>query len=339
MKSFIKHISYHLPENILTNEELGRTFPGWNIDELCLHTGVSKRHIASKDETPSDLAVKAAEKLFADHQVDRNCIDFILYCTVSSDYVAPTTACVIQEKLNIPKSTGALDFNHGCSGFVYGLALAEGLIASGIASNVLLLTSEAISKYIHPKDKSSRFLFGDAAAATLIVNRSAKGSFRVGKFVLGTDGKGYSNIMIKYGAARHPLSEASDAEITDEYGNVRTEKNFYMNGNAVFLFSISMVPKMITKLLENSHCSFEDIDYFIFHQANKIILDTLRKKMNIPPEKMILEIKDFGNTVSSTIPIALMNSSMNGKFKKGDKILLAAFGVGYSWASTIIEVV
>jgi len=337
MKSFINHINYYLPEHVLTNEELRSSFPDWNIDDLYKSTGVKQRHIAAEGELPSDLAVKAAEKLFNEYKIDRNEIDFILFCTVSNDYIAPTTACAIQDRLKIPQTSGAIDFNHGCSGFVYGLALADGLIKSGTASNVLLLTAETISRYINLRDKSSRFLFGDAGAACLISNKPTGESFEIGKFVLGTDGRGYEKIMIKYGAARHALIDASPEEFADEFGNIRSAKNFCMNGNAVFLFSLSTVPKMVAQVLEKSGCKLEDIDFFIFHQANKIILETLKKKMKIPDDKMIINIEDVGNTVSSSIPIALVNSIRDGKIKKGNKVLLSAFGVGYSWASVILN--
>jgi 3-oxoacyl-[acyl-carrier-protein] synthase-3 len=337
MKSFITHINYHLPEYVLTNEELKLSFPDLNIDELTRHIGVSKRHIAAADETPSDLAVIAAEKLFKEQGVDRNEIDFILFCTQSNDYITPTTACVIQERLKIPRTAGAIDFNQGCSGFVYGLSLADGLIKAGTASNVLLLTAETITRYINHKDKSSRFLFGDAGAACLISNKPEGEPLEIGKFVLGTDGRGYEKIIIRYGAARHALIDAPPEEFTDEFGNIRSAKNFYMNGNAVFLFSLSTVPKMVTQVLEKSGYKLEDIDFFVFHQANKIILETLKKKMNIPNDKMIINLEDVGNTVSSSIPIALVNSIQDGKIKKGNKVLLSAFGVGYSWASVILN--
>jgi 3-oxoacyl-[acyl-carrier-protein] synthase III len=336
-KSYIKAISYHLPELILTNEELRSSFPEWNIDELCQYTGVSERHIAASNETPSDLAVLAAEKLFAEEGVDKNEIDFILFCTQSNDYITPTTACVIQERLKVPKTAGAIDFNQGCSGFVYGLALADGLIKSGTASNVLLLTAETISRYINLKDKSSRFLFGDAGAACLVSNKPNDNSLEIGDFVLGSDGRGSEKIIIKYGAARNALADAAPEEFADEYGNIRSAKNFYMNGNAVFLFSLETVPKMITGLLAKKGYTVDDIDLFVFHQANKIILETLRKKLRIPSEKFILDIEKYGNTVSSSIPIAIFNAFKSGRIKKGNKIILAAFGVGYSWASVNVE--
>lgn len=338
MKSYISHLCYHLPETLLTNDELKKSFPEWNVTEMYQSTGVLSRHIANPDETPSDLAFKAAEKLILENNIDRNNIDFILFCTQSNDYITPTTACILQHKLNIPTTAGAIDINQGCTGFLYGLSVADGLIKAGTASNILLLTAETSSRYINKKDKSSRFLFGDGSTASLISNMPGKLGLEIGKFVLGTDGKGFQNIIIKYGGARHALSEASSDEIKDEYGNIRTSSNFYMNGNAVFLFSINMAPKLVRQTLEKSNLNITDIDYFVLHQANKIILETIRKKLCIPEEKLIIDLETTGNTVSSSVPIVLANISNKKQIKKGDKILIAAFGVGYSWGATILIV-
>ncbi len=338
MKSYISYLCYHLPEALLTNDDLKKSFPGWNVDEMYQSTGVYSRHIASSGETPSDLAFKAAEKLFTENNIDRNTIDFILFCTQSNDYITPTTACILQHKLSIPVTAGAIDINQGCTGFLYGLSVADGLIKAGTARNILLLTAETSSRYIHEKDKSSRFLFGDGSTAALISDLPGKLSFSVGKFVLGTDGKGYNNIIIKYGGARHPLSEAPPEEIKDEYGNIRTASNFYMNGNAVFLFSINMAPKLIQQVLEKSGQNLADIDYLVLHQANKIILETIRKKLCVPDEKLIIDLDTTGNTVSSSVPIVLTNICYKKQIKKGDKILIAAFGVGYSWGATVLVV-
>lgn len=336
MKSYISYLSYHLPEKTLTNIELKETFPSWNVDEMYQSTGVYSRHIAELNQTPSDLAFIAAENLLNENSIDRTKIDFILFVTQSNDYITPTTACILQKRLCLPITAGAIDLNQGCTGFLYGLSIADGLIKAETASNILLLTAETSSKYIHKKDKSCRFLFGDGSSAAIISDKPGRLGLEVGKFILGTDGKGYQNIIIKYGAARHALSEASTEEIKDEYGNIRTESNFFMNGNSVFLFSINVVPKLITQILEKSNLKLTDINLFIFHQANKIILETIRKKLCIPEEKLIIDIEHTGNTVSSSVPIVLKNVLSRNSVKSGSKIMLVAFGVGYSWGATII---
>jgi len=339
MNSYLQYLTYHLPENVLTNDDLRLEFPDWNIDELYHSTGIFKRHIAAKNETPSDLAVIAAEKLFFSYGIKREEIDFIIFCTQSNDYYLPTTACIIQDRLNIKTFPGAIDINQGCTGFIYGLSVADGLIQSGAAEKILLLTAETSTHYVYYKDKSSRFVFGDGAAACIVSKYPENNPLQVGKFVFGSDGKGYSKIIVKYGGARYPVEEASSEEYCDEFGNIRTERCLYMDGNAVFMFSLTTVPKMINRLLEKSGFVKDDIDFFAFHQGSKIILETLKNKFKIPDEKMIIDIRDYGNTASSSIPIVLTNALAQGKIKKGNKVLLSSFGVGFSWASTIITAV
>jgi 3-oxoacyl-[acyl-carrier-protein] synthase-3 len=335
-QSYIKAISYYLPENILTNEKLKNTHPDWNVDEMEQYTGVKTRYISAEDEYASDMAEKAARKLFDEHSVHPSEIDFLILCTQTTDYIAPATACVLQDKLGLSKNSGAFDFNLGCTGFVYGLSLAKGLIESNSAKNILLITTENISKYIHPLDKSTLFLFGDAAAATLISTNEQADNVGIGNFSFGTDGAGADKIFLKYGSPRNPLSKANPVDSLDKFGNFLNETKFYMNGTAVFNFSISTVPKHIQELLLKEHVKVSDIDYFILHQANKLILETIRKKLGVSEDKFIINIDKYGNTVASSIPIALSDAIHNKVIKKGDKILLSAFGVGYSWASVIL---
>jgi 3-oxoacyl-[acyl-carrier-protein] synthase-3 len=329
MNSYIKHISYYLPEFVLTNEKINYDFPEWNIDKISSKTGIEERHISAVDEFSSDMAIIAAENLFDEHNIDRKSIDFLLFCTQSPDYLLPTTACILQDKLQLNTSCGALDFNLGCSGFVYGLSLAKGLIAGNLAKNVLLITSETYSKFIHPKDKSNKTIFGDGAAATLI--SAEKGMFEIGDFIFGTDGSGAENLIVKNGGMRFQKDQNSD--VADEYGNVRNNNNIYMNGTEIFNFTSESVPKLTEAILEKINKKLEDIDLFIFHQANKYMLNHLRKKIGIPEDKFYISMKNYGNTVSSTIPIALSNAVKEGKVNQCKHILLAGFGVGYSWAS------
>ncbi|TDG37709.1 ketoacyl-ACP synthase III [Pedobacter changchengzhani] len=329
MKAYIKYISYYLPEFSLTNEKIHQEFPEWNIEKISSKTGIDERHISADDEFSSDMAIKAAEKLFNEHQIDRKTIDFILFCTQSPDYFLPTTACILQNELKLNTSCGALDFNLGCSGFVYGLSLAKGLIAGNMAKNVLLITSETYSKFINPKDKSNKTIFGDAAAATLI--SASDGLFEIGDFIFGTDGSGAENLIVKNGGMRH--SNIKNEDVVDEYGNVRNDNNLYMNGAEIFNFTSESVPKLIASILAKIDKNIENIDLFIFHQANKYMLNHLRKKIGISEDKFYISMKNFGNTVSSTIPIALYNAIKNGKTNNSKNILLSGFGVGYSWAS------
>lgn len=335
MNSFIKAISYHLPERIYSNEDFFSDFPdALPGRENLLKTGVHQRHIIAPGETASDIAVKAAEKLFAEHRIDPSEIDFLLFCAQEFDYYTPTTACVIQERLGLPRSCGALDYNLGCSGFVYGLSLAKGLIEATGMKNVLLLTSSTITRKLHPRDKSSMFVFGDGAAATLISSRDTKG---IGSFVFGTDGKGKNRIILKDGGGRTPLNENSTRDVTDEFGNTTNATTVYMNGTGVFIFALKTVPQLIRDLLAKEKTSLPEVDLFIFHQANLFMLESIRKKLDIPAEKVFNFIENTGNTVSSSVPIALCEALKRGKAKKGDKVVMAGFGVGLSWAATLVE--
>jgi 3-oxoacyl-[acyl-carrier-protein] synthase III len=335
MPSRIKHISYYLPEKIFSNKDYFQLFPEAKANENLDKIGVKNRRIV-ENELASDIAVKAAEKLFFEHNVSPSEIDFIIFCAQEFDYYTPTTACIIQNRLNIPTHAGAFDYNLGCSGFVYGLSISKGLIESVGIKNVLLLTSSTLTKTFHPKDKSSRFIFGDGAAATLISATSKEKG--IGDFIFGTDGTGYDKIILKDGGARNPLTTTSTIEKMDDYGNTHSDSCFFMNGTSIFVFGIKTVPKIINELLQKSKLQKEDIDLFIFHQANKFLLETLQRKLEISDDKFYIHMENIGNTVSSTIPIALYEATKEGRIKEGQKVLLVAFGVGLSWAGTIITV-
>ena len=330
MDVFIKAISYYLPEKILTNEELVLDFPEWTVDKVAEKVGIKKRHVVAANETALDMAEKAANSFFEEHNIDRSSIDFILFCTQSPDYFLPASSCILQDRLRLPTSCGALDFNQGCSGFIYGLSLAKGLIAGKIAKNVLLITSETYSKYLHPKDKGNRTIFGDAAAVTLI---STEGIAEILNFSLGTDGSGYENLIVKSGALRKP--DKTIEVKWDESGNPISDDFLYMNGTEIFNFTLESVPVLVEDVLKKNNLQKEEIDLFVFHQANKHMLNFLRRKIKIGEDKFYYCLENFGNTVSSTIPIALKEAEKEGKLK--GNILLAGFGVGYSWGGVILN--
>ena len=336
MSACIKAIEYCLPDGLLTNEMFAAEFPDWSVEKIEEKTGIVLRRIAAKGECASDLGVRAAEKLFANGACSRDEIDFLLFCTQSPDYFLPTTACLVQDRLGLPKSCGALDFNLGCSGYVYGLGLAKGLIETGQARNVLLITAETYSKHIHPGDKSVRAIFGDAAAATLLQSSSTVEP-PIGPFVYGTDGSGGKNLMVPTGGLRSMRTDESAAVTEDEHGNLRSQDNLYMNGAEIFAFTLTAVPKSVKEILALSGRSLDDIDLFVFHQANKFMLEHLRKKLKVPEEKFYLSFKNYGNTVSSTIPIALKDAQSDGTLKSGSLVMLVGFGVGYSWGSTLVR--
>jgi 3-oxoacyl-[acyl-carrier-protein] synthase-3 len=335
MEASIRAIEYYLPERTLPTTELSRDFPEWSVEKIDAKTGIAERHIARADECSSDLAVAAAQKLFASGACRSSDIDFILFCTQTPDHFLPTTACLIQDRLGIPTSAGALDFNLGCSGFVYGLGLAKGLIASGQATHVLLLTGETYSKFLNQRDRSVRTIFGDAGTATLLVAEDSSTPL-IGPFVYGTDGRGGPNLIVPTGGMRRERTPDSAGEKEDAAGNVRSDDNLFMNGAEIFSFTLSAVPDSIKTLLQKSGKKLEDIDLFVFHQANQYMLEHLRKRLKIPESKFHLAMNHCGNTVSCTIPIALKHALVEGKVQAGSLLMLVGFGVGYSWGGTLV---
>lgn len=330
MAVFIKAISYYLPEKIVSNEELVADFPEWTVEKIVSKVGVNQRHVAGEEKI-SDMAVNASEILFKENpEINRKDIDFVLLCTQSSDYFLPSTACLVQARLGLTTKCGAFDFNLGCSGYEYGLAVAKGLIESKIAKNVLFITSEAYNKHLHARDKGNRTIFGDAATATII---SDSGFAEIGDFVLGTDGSGAENLIIKTGGSAYP-NKANDL-VFDQDGNPHSSDYLYMNGGEIFSFTLMTVPKMVRQTLEKNNLNKEDIDLVVFHQANMFMLNHLRKKLKIDEDKFFLNMENIGNTVSSTVPIALVDAKTQGKLI--GNVLVAGFGVGLSWGATILK--
>ena len=336
MHAVVSAIDYYLPEPVVTTADLAAEFPEWSVGKIDEKTGIRERHVAAAGECASDLAAKAAEKLFNAGACRPEEVDFVLLCTQTPDHFLPTTACLLQDRLGIPCTAGALDFNLGCSGYVYGLGLAEGLISSGQASRVLLLTSDTYSKFLHPRDRSVRTIFGDAAAATLL-SAQASAAPSIGPFVYGTDGSGGSNLIVPAGGMRCPRTAETAVSSADQAGNERSRDNLFMNGAEIFTFTLKVVPRTVDCMLARAGLSLTDIDLFVFHQANRYMLEHLRKRLKIPAEKFQLALDHCGNTVSSTIPIALKEASREGRLSPGNLVMLVAFGVGYSWGATLLR--
>lgn len=328
MEAYIKDIAYYLPEKIVTNEDLTVEFPEWSAAKIFRKVGIRQRHVAADDETAMDMGEKAARKLF-DKGVQAEKIDFVLLCTQSPDYKLPSSACILQDRLGIKTSAGALDFDLGCSGYVYGLALAKGLIVGGMAKNVLLITAETYNKYIHSSDKGNRTIFGDGASATLV---STEGKARIGEFVFGTDGHGASDLIVPNGGARAGFGASN--HVADK--TIENPDNIYMDGSDIFSFTLKAVPELMIEVMEKNGGSLDDVDLFVLHQANRYMLDFLRQKMKIAEEKMYINMENIGNTVSSTVPIALQDAMAERAINQGDKVAIAGFGVGLSWAGCVI---
>ncbi len=335
MSTRIAAIEYTLPGEILGNDTLAALSDRWTPERIRAKTGIDTRRIAPKGKSSADLAVEAATKLFESSVVSPEDIDFILLCTQTPDYFLPTTACLLQERLGIPTTAGALDFNLGCSGFIYGLGLAHGLIESGQASNVLLLTAETYTRFIGDLDLNVRTIFGDAAAATLVQASAPPAANRgeIGPFVYGTDGRGAENLIVRQGAFRAVAAASEAPELETDAGPPR----LFMDGPEIFVFTLTAVPQLVETILSRTGLSLDEIDRFVFHQANGHMLEHLRSKLDIPPEKFVVEMSDCGNTVSSTIPIALKRATESGQIQSGQRLLLVGFGVGYSWGATVVR--
>jgi 3-oxoacyl-[acyl-carrier-protein] synthase-3 len=334
MKAAIRSIAYYLPNGVLTNEQLALEYTGWSSQKIEEKTGIQERHIARETECSSDLATAAGLEVFKMGHCLPTDVDYVLMCTQSPDYFLPTTACLVQERLGLNTYCGAVDINLGCSGYVYGLGLGKGLIETGQAINVLLITADTYSKYIHPGDKSVRTIFGDAAAATLLQAVSSEDT-RIGPIVYGTDGRGAGNLIVPTGGLR--MASMANAKVKeDESGNKRTINNLHMKGAEIFTFTLKVVPETVYRLLAKSDKKLEDIDLFLFHQANRYVLDHLKRKLNIPDEKMPVLMAHCGNTVSSSIPILMSDLEQSGRLQKGMCLMLLGFGVGYSWAGSIV---
>ncbi len=319
-------ISVHFPERLETNEQLQAEFPKWDLDLIAQKTGIKCRYIAAPNETSADLAVAASEKLFCEHAVDRNSIDFVLLCTQSPDYPLPTTACLIQHRLGLSERCGALDFNLGCSGFVYGMAMADGLIQSGAAKHVLLLTAETYSKYIDGEDRSLRTIFGDAAAATLVRAGDAPS---VSSFRFGTDGSGADTLLVSDGGAR------TGPEVLKPRHRKRWKSRLYMDGPSLLNFTVVAVPKLIEEVLTQASLSSQEIDLYLLHQATFKMLEQLQIRLGVDDAKLPIRLEKYGNTVSCTLPILISELRREGRITRGTSSLLIGFGVGWSWAGCV----
>jgi 3-oxoacyl-[acyl-carrier-protein] synthase-3 len=316
----------------LTNRQLEAAFPEWTAAKILDKTGIEERRHAAPAEGPTDLAELAARKLFARGACSSADIDFLLLCTQGADFPMPASACLLQERLGLPTRAGALDFNLGCSGFVYGLGLAKGLIETRQADNVLLVTADTVSRFLHPGDRGNRTLLGDAAAATFVQGRPDRPSKRptwIGPFVHGTDGRGAEYLIVRGGGMRQRTTGSPEPS-DPAYG-------LYMHGPEVLSFALETVPRALNELLRRAEMRADEVDLFVFHQANGFILEQLRDKLDIPPDKFVLAMRHCGNTASSSIPIALKDARDRQMLCPGMRVVLIGFGVGFSWSATVIQ--
>jgi len=319
MNYYIEHIEYYLPEKIIDNDYLSNEC---GIDKAFLEdkVGIKERRIALPDETTSQMAFKAAKKLIEVHNIDIDDIGLLLVCTQNPDYRLPTTACMVQDMLGLKKSTMAFDINLGCSGFTYSLPLAGNFIRNGVFKKAIIIMADQYSKVIDYKDRNTASIFGDAASATLL--SSCEVPFGVIDANFGTDGSGWFNLIV-------PNSGVA----------VDKEKNnfLFMDGREIFKFTMLTVPGYINQLLIKNNIEIGDLKYVVMHQANQYMLKEMQKRMKIRDEQMVIDMVLVGNTVSSTIPIALKNLIERKPIKKGDMLLFSGFGVGLSWGNILYK--
>jgi 3-oxoacyl-[acyl-carrier-protein] synthase-3 len=324
MSISLNQISIYFPELILTNEKLSLDFPQTTAEQIFKTTGIKQRFVSAHDEIASDLAVKAAEKLFSEYKINKDEIDFLIFCSEGFDYIAPASSCIIQHRLGLNKSIGCFDLPYGCSGYIYGIGIANGLLAANMAKKILFITADIPTKVIHQNDLELRSIFSDAATANLISQKNDNEQ----PFVFGTDGSGYKNLLVDNSGFRNPIYN-KDQQLLN--GQMK------MNSLEIFLFATKAVPKLVIEVLEKYAYVIDDVDFFVFHQASYFMLEIIRKKIKVPKEKFFMNIENVGNSVSSSIPIALKEAEEKGILKRGMKVMLAGFGIGYSWGATIIE--
>lgn len=319
-------IASFLPGLTETNEDLATQNPTWDMKVIFEKTGIATRHIAAPEQCVSDLGVEAAERLFAQYNIDRGSIDYLLFCTQTPDYPLPTTACLVQDRLGLRTSIGALDYNLGCSGYVYGLSLADGLIRSEAAERVLLITSETYSKYIAPTDRSLRTIFGDGATATII---DAADAPSMGHFVFGTDGSGADTLMVGDGGGC-PADRALKPR-----KRKRWPSRLYMDGPELLQFALGIIPKAVDRVFEKSGVARASIDFYLMHQATDYLLEHVRTRMNLSREEFPVDLKEHGNTVSCTLPLLIESMRRRQRLTPGRQSVMVGFGVGLSWAACL----
>jgi 3-oxoacyl-[acyl-carrier-protein] synthase-3 len=334
-KIAIKDIAYYLPERVVSNDQLSSERPKWDMRRVENRVGVQSRHIAEPAETALDLAVVACLELLERNSELKDLVDGVIFCTQSPDFIMPPNACLLHRELDLKEDVFAVDTNLACSGYVYSLALAQGLIAAGTCTNILLVTSDTYSKFIHPDDRSTRTLFGDAAAVSWIC--ASDDGTGVVDLLCQTSGRGYETFYIPAGGARHPKTADTSLGTSDSSGNIRTDETIHMDGMGVLTFVAAAIPAQVRRILERNGLEVGDLDLVVFHQASKMALDTLARALAIPPERLFRNLSTIGNTVSASIPISLAQARADGRVPPGGLVLLSGFGVGLSWATALIR--
>ncbi len=314
-------LGHYVPERVIDNFELEKWFD--TSDEwITTRTGMKRRHWASENEATSDLALVAARKALADAKLEATDIDAFIVCTVYPDYLFPATACIVASKLGAPNKA-AFDLEIACSGFIYGLTVASSMIRSGVYKRILLIGAETLSKIINQEDRSTAILFGDGAGA-VVLEASKEDSFLASE--LGADGSKPELLLVEAGGSRHPIDDAA----------LEHKDNFiHMEGREVFKFAVTKMIEATDAALAKAGLTKADVNVLIPHQANKRIIDAAMKYLNMPPEKCVINIEEYGNTSAASVPIALSEAVADGRVKPGDNIVFVGFGGGLSWGAVV----
>jgi len=323
-----------VPQRVINNYEYTQYFPADQVKEVVDKIGIFERRFVDEYTTSSDLCFAAAEKLIHDNQIARDEIDLLIFISQTPDYRMPATSLLLQHRLGLSSSCIAFDISLGCSGFIYGLSVVYSMMQGKQLRKALILDGETRSKVYSAKDRNTAFIFGDAGIAALIENDEKFGdSF----FSMNSDGSREHLIKIKGGGYRYPSSAATlEEKVVDEYGNIRNDEQAYMNGGDVFNFVIREIPNDLNQTLTFSGKTKEDIDFFVFHQANNFINSFLAKKLKLPLEKIPATISKFGNTSSVSVPLTIV-SELQNELTENKTLLLSAFGVGMTWATAVIK--
>lgn len=318
----ISAIEHFFPDRIISNQELVDQFD-FDREFIENKLGIEQRHRADKTESAHSLGLQAVKNLIKKHNINSDNIELLIGVSQNSDYKLPHFAALLQNSAGFLRDIASFDINLGCSGFVYALAVAKGMMITNGFKQAIIVTSDPYSKVLHPQDRNTIPLFGDAAAAILLENH---GDDHFGLFDFGTDGKGAEALYVKNGGSRHPITNPTDKE-----------NYLFMDGRAIFNFMMKTVPLTIANCLKKNHRTIEEIDIFVFHQASQYMLDTLRQRLKVPKEKVIINLKHCGNTVSSSIPIAL-EPVLADPNNSGKTVLLSGFGVGLSWSTVLYNI-
>jgi 3-oxoacyl-[acyl-carrier-protein] synthase-3 len=324
----LRAVAGHVPDTVVDNAPLDAELAPVSVAKIAAKTGIDRRRVVAPGETTADLAVAAAEALFREQALERASIDFVLLCTQTPDHAMPSTSCLVQDRLGLRTDIGAFDLGMGCSGYVYGLGAASALIDTGQADSVLLLTADTLSRYVNPSDAPLRTIFGDGASATLVTASAGSPTFR--GFSYGTDGSGARHLIV-------PTGGLAPAASPGARGLESNGHDLFMDGAEVFGFALRAVPRAVAETLARADLTLDDIDAVVLHQANAFMLETLRRKLDLSPEKFVVEMSDVGNTTSSSIPLALAAALRTGQVRPGMRLLLVGFGVGLSWGAVVVD--